>query len=500
MREPLYRHIADTIAKQIADGIYLAGDRLLSIRRASEQFGASTATMQLAYAELERRRLARAHPQSGYYVLPPHPEYEPRDPPTDAGDLAEPVTVNQGVFQLLSRQRTDGFLNLGPAYVHPDFLPVAQLQRILRKLTRLHLENILTPDGTIDMDLGLRRQLAQRMLDAGCEIGSDEVITTAGCKDALALCVGAIVHQRGDIVAVETPTFPGILQLLEALGAKALEIPTDPVGGISIEALELALSQWPIKACVLVPTGHNPMGFIMPQERRRRLIDLTRSARVPVIEDDIFGDLCACLPRPTALKAYDSDGLVLYCSSISKSLGGGLRVGWACPGRYIEEVRRLKALHGVAQNALPAMVVSEFLAGRGYERHMRRLVRRIRHTLREMVNEIHITFPEGTAVQMPAAGYVVWVQLPGKIDSWALYKLALAQGIGILPGRLFAATERYNSCLRLSAALPWSPRVKEAIRCLGSLAASLLSARPGEFARASKGHPEFGSTDSDCSS
>ncbi|MDE2149138.1 MAG: PLP-dependent aminotransferase family protein [Gammaproteobacteria bacterium] len=469
----LYRSIADALAKQIAEGVYVAGDRLPSIRDACENFRVSISTIQRAYWELENRRLAEARPQSGYYVLPRNCWPASAEVPPSADDLPEPVTINQGVFHLFSRQQTENFLNLGLAYPSPEFLPVTQIRRILRKLSRFHLEGILTPDGTADVGLKLRRQLAQMMLNAGCEVNCDEVVTTAGCKDALAFCLGAIVH-RGDIVAVETPTFPGFLQLLEALGAQALEIPTDPVNGIGIDALELALEQWPIKACVLVPTCHNPVGFTMPEDRRRRLVDLAHAAQLPVIEDDIYGDLSVPTPRLRALKAYDRDGLVLYCSSVSKSMGGGLRVGWACPGKFISEVRRLKALHGVAENTLSGMVVTEFLASRGYERHMRRLVTQFQRVVCKMIAAIHAYFPEGTAAKVPTGGYVVWVQLPHVVDSWALYRLALAKNILILPGRLFAASGRYRSHFRISAAVPWNQRAEDAVRCLGALVSDLV--------------------------
>lgn len=472
MPDSLYRRIADSLARQIAEGVYASGDRLPSIRDARELFNVSISTVQKAYSELENRRLAEARPQSGYYVLAREAASDVAASGIAVSALAEPVSVNQGVFHLFSREKSEGLLNLGPAYPHADFLPVTALQRILRKLSRLHFESILTPDGTVDIDLRLRRQVAQRMLQAGCETGYDEVVTTSGCKDALALSLGAIVH-RGDIVAVETPTFPGFLQLLEVLGAKALEIPTDPVEGISIEALELALEQWPVKAAVLAPTCHNPLGFTMSEARRRRLVELAHKARLPIIEDDIYGDLGMIGPRPPALKSYDRDGLVLYCSSVSKSLGGGLRVGWAIPGQFIDEVRRLKALHGVADNALSAMVVAEFLASGGYDRHLRRLSTRCQHSVRAIVAAIRSSFPDGTSVSVPTGGYVVWVKMPDSVDSWAFYREAIAHNISILPGRLFSASSKYRSHFRISAAMPFTDRIEAAIESLGAIAGRL---------------------------
>lgn len=474
MPEPLYQRVADLLQKQIESGVYEAGDRLPSIRSAVTHFRVSVSTVQLAYRELENRHLAEARPRSGYYVLARAPELKPVFAAHASVQRSEPVTINQSVFQVLSQERRTGLVNLGPAYPHPDLLPVNALRRILRRLSRLHIERILTPYGSLDVALELRRQLARNMLSAGCEVSADDVLITNGCKDALALCLGAIVR-RGDIVAVESPTFPGLLQLLEVLGARALEIPTDPVTGISIEALELALEQWPIKACAITPTCQNPLGFSMPLERRKRLVDLAHSARLPLIEDDIFGDLGAQGRRPQALKSLDRDGLVLYCSSVSKSLGAGLRVGWTVPGIYLDEVRRLKALHSVANNSLSEMVVAEYLAGGGYERHLRKLVGCYRHTVLQMIAAIRESFPQGCSVSTPAGGYLVWVRLPDTVDGWALYQEALRHDISILPGRVCSAGGKFRSCFRLSAAVPWTDEIARAIVNLGQMAAHLLA-------------------------
>ncbi len=473
MSETLYARVADLLQKQIDSGVYAVGDRLPSIRSAVTHFRVSVSTIQLAYRELENRRLAEARPRSGYYVLAQVPAPKSVFAGRDDVQRTEPVTINQSLFQLLSQEWRAGLVNLGLAYPHPDLLPVNALRRIVRRLSRLHIERILAPYGSVDIDLELRRQLARSMLSAGCEVGADDVLITNGCKNALALCLGAIV-QRGDIVAVESPTFPGVLQLLEVLGARALEIPTHPVTGISIEALELALEQWPIKACAVMPTCQNPLGFSMPPERRQHLVDLARSARLPLIEDDIFGDLGAHGRRPPALKALDPDGRVLYCSSVSKSLGAGLRVGWAVPGRYLAEVRRLKAQHSIANNSLSEMVVAEYLAGGGYDRHLRKLVDSYRQTVRQMVAAIRDCFPAGCSVSQPAGGYLIWVRLPASINTWMLYQEALRHNISILPGHLCSAGGKFRACFRLSAAMPWTSDIERAIAILGQIASRLL--------------------------
>jgi DNA-binding transcriptional MocR family regulator len=273
---------------------------------------------------------------------------------------------------------------------------------------------------------------------------------------------------------VESPTFPGLLQIIELLGMKALEIPTDPATGISLSALDLALEQWPVKACALVPTYNNPLGFSMEQDRRKELLEILKSHEVPLIEDDLFGDLNHRGARPTACKAHDTDGLVMYCSSVSKSLGGGLRVGWTCPGRYTETVRRRKALQGVSGPALNQMLVAEYLATGRYERHTRQLSGHYARNTERIVKAVRDQFPQGTRVRQPEGGYMLWVALPGPVDSWELYRQVASKQISLMPGILFSATGRYTSHLRLSAAMPWRHEVDMALAQIGEMVDALM--------------------------
>lgn len=471
MRLTRYRQIAETLSEQIRNKTYLAGDTLPPIRAASQQFSASISTIQQAYRELEDLGLVEARPQSGYYVRPDsNPVSEPDMMETSSSPIE--VTINKTMLKVLEQCQRPGLINLGTAVLHPDFLPLQQLQRIISKLARFHIREITSAEFSAGHE-GLRRQIAKRLVSAGCELSPKDIIVTGGCQDAFSLCLNAVA-KAGDTIAIESPTFAGLLQTIESLGMKALEIPTHPQYGISLEALALAIDQWPVKACALVPAFNNPLGSSMPAENKEALVSLLAKHQVPLIEDDLFGDLNFNGNRSPAAKAFDKEGMVLYCSSVSKSLGSGLRVGWACPGRYFEQVKYLRAFRNISGPSLEQMVVAEFMGSGGYERHIRNLRNTFSRQIQLISACIAEYFPEGTTITRPTGGYVLWVGLPGDADTWQLYKHALDRNITFFPGELFSATGKYKSFLRINTAIPWNRETEQAIALLGQLAGDII--------------------------
>jgi DNA-binding transcriptional MocR family regulator len=286
--------------------------------------------------------------------------------------------------------------------------------------------------------------------------------------EALNLCLRAVA-KPGDIIAIESPTFYGTLQSVESLGMKALEIPTEPKDGIILEALSAAIRRNPIKACLLVPNFNNPLGSCMPDENKKQLVDLLGRRKIPLIEDDIYGDLCFGPTRPKVAKAYDKKGLVLLCSSFSKTLAPGYRVGWTAPGRFKAQVESLKFMSSMATVTLPQVAIADFLRSGGYDRYLRRLTRILGVQVQRMSNAIGRYFPKGTKVTRPQGGYVLWIELPRAVDSFALHRKALHEKISIAPGLIFSAKQKYRNFIRLSYAQAWSDKVERAMMTLGQM-------------------------------
>ena len=472
----LYVNLAALLGARIEQGLYRPGDRLPSVRALSLEHGVSLSTVQQAYRHLEDQGLAIPRPKSGYFV--PASRQVPALPMVSR--MAQrPVEVSQWdqVLELISRAPgQENLLQLGRGRPDIDSPTLKPLLRSLSRLSRRQDANSLTY-GCIYGHLGMREQIARLMLDSGCSLAPEEIIITTGCHEALSAALRAIC-QPGDIVAVDSPSFHGVMQALKGFGMKALELPTDPLTGISLEALELALEQWPIKAIQLTPTCNNPQGYTMPDANKRALLALAQRYDVAIIEDDVYGDLAYSYPRPRTIKSFDQDGRVLLCSSFSKTLAPGLRIGWIAPGRYLEQVLHMKYLGTGSTAQLPQLALTEYLQAGHYEPHLRRMRSQYARSRDLMIDWVSRYFPPGTRVSRPQGSFMLWVELAPGFDSQRLNQILLSQRIQIAPGSIFSAAGKYRNCLRLNyAALP-SAEIEAAIRQIGLSIGELL-ADPG---------------------
>jgi DNA-binding transcriptional MocR family regulator len=352
-------------------------------------------------------------------------------------------------------------------------VPTAKLQRIISTIARREPSS-LSNYGLAPGREELRRQIALRARDWGVSTTPDEIIVTNGCMEALNLCLRAVARP-GDTIALESPTYFGVLQIIESLGMKALEIPTHPRDGVSLEALELALDRDRIKACLLMPNVSNPLGSTMPDAAKKRLVQMLAERDIPLIEDGVYNALSFSTTPQYAAKAYDRKGLVMLCSSFTKSVAPGFRVGWVAAGRYYEQVRILKFMSSGGMPELLQLAVAEFLENGGYERHLRTVQRTYARLTGLTQSAVAKYFPPGTRATRPGGGFVLWVELPKGCDSVELYEQAVQEGIGIAPGPMFSATDRFHNCLRLSCAVSWTPRIEGALARLGELAHRLAS-------------------------
>jgi DNA-binding transcriptional MocR family regulator len=463
----LYEEVAGRMAKMIEQGIFRAGERIPSVRALSRQFSVSVSTVLEAYNFLEDRGVIKARPQSGYYVnarvpaIPAAPDLSRESlNPTRVGNTALSLSILRAAGQ-------DGVIPLGAAIPNPEHLPIERLNRMLAAAVRRHP----IPSVSYDVPPGcrsLRTQIAKRSLGFGCSLAPEEIVTTAGCVEAVMLSLRATC-KPGDIVVVESPTYYNFLLLIENLKLRALEVPCHPRDGVSVEALRYAMDHNRISACLFNLNYNNPIGSLMPSERKQELVELLTARDIPLIEDDIHGDLTFTSERPVSARAYDRKGLVLLCSSFSKTLAPGYRVGWVAPGRYQAEVEQIKLMTNISTPTPTQLAVAEFLTNGGYDRHLRRLCRTYASQTAQMAEAVGRFFPPGTRVSHPEGGHFLWVEMPEGIDSFALYDAAMSCGISITPGPIFSATGKYPNCIRLNAS-SWSGRVEQAIETLGRLA------------------------------
>jgi DNA-binding transcriptional MocR family regulator len=397
-----YERVAARISQLIHCGTLRPGERIPSVRRISRQEGVSISTALQAYFLLEDRGLIEARPQSGFYVrlhsrkLPPEPQiiFPPH--------AATKVGVGDLVSSILNSKRNPNIVPLGMAAASPELFPTDKLHRVLSAVARRAGHQANRYDFAPG-HLELRHQIARRSLNLGCSLSADDIVITNGCTDALNLCLRAVAGP-GDVIALESPTYFVVLTILEALKIKALEVPTYPREGVCLDELQAALDRRKVKACLFMTNFHNPMGSCMPDEKKKRLVEILAQREIPLIEDDIYGDLHYGSVRPKVAKAFDEKGLVLLCSSFSKTLAPGHRVGWTAPGRFRELVERLKNISTAGNALLPQMMIAEFLKSGGYDHYLRNIRKAYAQQMQLMSQAIGKYFPEGTKVTRPNEG------------------------------------------------------------------------------------------------
>lgn len=462
-----YLALADTLAASIDSGALRAGDRLPSVRQLRASHGLSASTVFQAYYLLEARGLVRARDRSGYFVAEGAARPPALDAPSRPKARSIPVAVGDYVFAILAATMRRDVVPFGSAFPAPSLFPLARLAKTMAATVQ-RLDPRSSVEYLLQGNAQLRRQISRRYLVDGMQVPADDIVITSGAMEALNLCLAAVTRP-GDAVAIESPTFYATLQALQRRGLKALEVPTHPREGIELDALARVLERQRPRALWLMTNFQNPLGSLMPEAKKRDLVALLARFDTPLIEDDVYGELYFDAQRPLPAKAFDRRGLVLHCASFSKCLAPGYRIGWAAPGRFVEEVARLKLSATLTASVPAEATLAAYLDIGGYEKHLRQLRRTLELQQQAMQLAIARHFPSGTRATRPNGGYFLWVELRAGIDTLALHERALAHGISIAPGPIFSTRNEYRHCLRLNYGHPWNARGEEAMATLGRL-------------------------------
>jgi len=470
---PLYVELADSLQQLIEQGTLRAGHRVPSVRRMSLQRDVSISTVLQAYTVLENRGYLEARPQSGYYVRPRLPIDTPE--PRMARPMSRPAYVSTSdlTADFMANATDPSCVQLGAACPDSSLFPAKKLARLLGSVARN--DPSLIGRYTVNWAYEpLTREISRRYLQAGVALSHEEVVITVGCTEALNLALRSVT-KPGDTIALETPAYFGILETIQSLNLRVLEIPTDSREGLCLDALREALARNDVKALFVMPSFQNPLGSCMPDAKKAKLYDLLCEFNVPAIEDDIYGDLHFSERRPKPLKAWDRDGRVMLCGSFGKTLAPGLRVGWVFPGRSLDQVRRLKFTNTLGTPVVLQKTIANFLRDGGYDHHLRSIRRAYQNQLHLFSQAVLRNFPAGTRLSRPHGGFVLWAELPARVDTLKLHADALKHHITIAPGILFSVKERYRNCLRINCGIPWNEPVEQAVRTLGELAKKQLA-------------------------
>lgn len=470
--------IADRLQSLIESSAFKPGDRLPSIRDLGRTHGVSVPTVQRAMEELESRGIVEARPRAGFYVC-----WRYRAPTKlaalgGASLLSGSTALGRLVQHAMVTLERPGVCALGPSGPSDELFPTLKLCRATSAAVRragIHGLHAFDVAGATR----LREEIARRSPGSGCCLRPQEVVITAGCTEALSLCLRAVTAP-GDTVVIETPAFYGLLLLLQTLNLNVIELPSDPCTGVDPDHVASAIAQRPVAAVIVSGNFSHPTGALMPDRAKQRLVDLLAQQQIPLIEDDIFGDLYFGSRRPPPCKAYDRNGLVLLCDSFSKSIGSGYRVGWVAPGRFLERVLEIKLAQTGFTATLPQLGVAEFLSRGGYERHLRGLRKTLSENVRRTALAVDRFFPAGTRYVRPSGGNFLWVELPPVCDALALQEAAAEQGISIAPGPMFSNhATGFAHYVRLNCGRLWSVQIERALAQLGRLVVDQISERIG---------------------
>lgn len=467
VHDHIYQEVADRIEQLIEKQSLKVGDKLLSVRSLSKEQGISLSTAFQAYYHLESKGLIEARPQSGYYVK--FSTQHTFEVPTccEPTDEALPVSLDEMITSVYYDLRSAKLTSFSLGAPHFSLLPAAKLKKSVMHSLNNSADSCLGYEH-IQGNEQLRKQIARLSFNWGGTLSEQDVVVTAGCMEALSFCLQAVTNP-GDAVAMESPTFYGIFRVMQSLGLNVVEVPTDPATGIDLNYLETAITRFNIKACLFVPNFNNPIGSCMPDEKKKKLVEMLAKKEIPLIEDDIYGEMYFGKTRPKTCKFFDKKGLVLHCGSFSKSLAPGYRIGWAVPGRFKEKVLSLKRMNNVSTNTLAQAAIAHFLQNGRYELHLRHLRKALHTQCLHYLQAITEYFPEDTKITRPQGGFALWVEMNKKMDGYRLHKRALKQNVGIAPGQIFSSQGQFKNYFRISYGQPWSNKVEHGLKTLGEL-------------------------------
>ncbi len=458
-----YEKLAKELSISIRNGNYRIGEKLPSIREIHRQTGNSIITVSKAFEKLEQLGLIETRPKSGHYVAAP--KIDPFRPP--AHKKFEPtikkVSVYQATGSILSLMNDPNLTSFGCSIVRPELLPQKSLSKIIKGLTQKKIETTLRY-SPVEGEYELRKQIARRMLRVMKSIQPEDIIITNGCMAAITLCLLSVA-KKGDSIVVESPSYPLLLQTLQGLELNVVEIPSSPQTGFDVGTYESVLKKMDVKACIVTGNFSNPLGTLMPDENKMRLVQLAAHYDVPIIENDIYSEMYYEFKPPTLIKSFDESDMVFSCSSFSKTLAPGLGVGWVIPNkRFYEKILRLKVGVSLATASVNQLIISEFISSGAYDRHLRILRQKLFKQTYQTALSIQTYFPGGTRLVMPKGGFMIWVELPKKVDSKQIFDLALKEKILTIPGIICANTDSYRNYMRFSCASPFTKERDEGIK------------------------------------
>ncbi|WP_126972642.1 aminotransferase-like domain-containing protein [Gynurincola endophyticus] len=459
-RETKYEVIGKQFEEQILTGVLQVGQKLPSVRKLTAEFDISVNTASNIFWWLEKKGLIYSKPQSGYFVSN-IPAFK-QELPAITDPLLKPsnLSADELTAKVMHTINAKNIVRLSIGLPDESYLPIAALKKGLNKhLTSLDYNSLQGAEL-------LRKAIAQYTYTWGGKVKPNHIISAHGAIGALALALKTVT-KPGDIIALESPCYFGLLQLAQSFGLKVIELPSHPTQGVELKSLEKIMPK--IATAIFIANFNNPMGSLIPDENKQKIVELFHEHGKPVIEDDLYGDLYFSGSRPRPLKYFDKNATVIWCGGFSKTLAPGFRVGWIVNEQYFEQILKIKYSDQIATVGLGENAIGEFILSGKYEKHLKQLRMHFQNNYHQLVEAIYKHFPEGTKLSQPQGGISLWVSLPEHINTGHLFEKALKQKIAFTPGRIFSLQHQYENCMRFNLGLEFDSTVEKAIRTIGNL-------------------------------
>jgi DNA-binding transcriptional MocR family regulator len=440
-----YKVIAEQFIADIQSQKLRHGQRLPSLRQLTKQLGVSMTTALNSYRRLEQTGWVVTYPKSGFFV----------STPLSRSDIPIQPQFQSSAKQISSRNGSCGYqkgvLISGPfgiSQLCPSHIPLLSLQRSIKRTVNrgdMLLHNYPDPQGIHE----LRLAIVEHFNVSGFTMAANDIFISIGCMDAVRTAL-LVTTKPGDAVAVSSPCFSGLLKLLAVMSRRIVEIPCNS-SGLDLSQLEHKFKNKEVAAALFSSAFMNPHGISLSIAQKQRLAALANKYRLPIIEDDIYGELGYDSTFALPVKHWDTDGYVLWCSSVSKTLANGLRIGWCSAGRYLSACVDVSATERLGQNGLMQSSLADFINSGQYRKHLQ-YIRKVllsnacayRHILLQ-------NLPKGSAVSIPTGGLVLWIQVPG-LDKIKLKAFTDAARIDLTLGAQFTTRDLYHDCFRLNIA------------------------------------------------
>ncbi|MFW2076879.1 PLP-dependent aminotransferase family protein [Acinetobacter sp. ULE_I010] len=448
--------LAHSLKQLIENSTWRAHEKLPSLRQQAEQSGLSLITVMNAYQELEAQGLIYSKAKSGYFVAEQH---STRLNPVLA--INDKIEINSIVFKYLKSLQSEFIIPLGSAFPNSQLLYSPKLIQSLGQLARQRRSYEQTP-SLPPGNYALRKIIAQRYAMQGIPTDPSDIVITSGGLDALNLSLQALT-QTGDYILLQQTIFYGAWQAAERLGLKVITIPEHPEHGIDLAAFEQAILKYPIKVCLLMLNSHNPIGFTVSDEIKLKIAKLLNQYQIYLIEDDVYEELYYDQKKPLSMKYFDQQNWVLHCSSFSKTLGAGFRIGWVYAGKFSENIQHIQLMSTLSVNPFIQNALVEYLSHRHYEKHLKTLRSTLQRYKKQYFNYFKSHLPEQCKTIYYPSGYFLWIELPEYMDSELIYQQLLQHNISVAPSNLFNITNQQNHFIRINCSFEMNEKIQNAL-------------------------------------